>query len=848
MRRVSRGSWWLGLASIFAAASATAAGCGSSGDDASSASGFDASTDGGALSDGGTPGQLGGGSGDAKADGPTNTGPLVISPAAPVVIVTRDVSGGTTVSAPTEVDFTATYGGVKVTPTWSLDRGELGTLLATGAFDASGTIAGVGQVTATYGKDIAAVPLTVKIVATENGGSDAVDGGILDGGPGGYDGVGGKGPGLPVDGNAINAFADASVPPSTIPATTYFPDAGPDSGIATYDAGTAEDFQFLYPYDQTIFPLGMLAPLLQWRSTHASQTVAVHIHLSEDNFSFDGSYAFPPVGTAGFTDDDRSRQPIDASVWRQATYSNGGATDPLEVDVKILTSDGTVYGPITEHLTIAQGVLTGTVYYNSYRTSLNGAQGGVLAIKPGAPAPTLAVPGLKGQCHVCHSVAADGKTLFVQDDNYDYGSSYDLTDGGALIQSYHSATSSDGTTNIGKFTFSGVYPDGTMGMACSGPNPNWHHYAGDSDLFGRADGNKIASTGFDNVIASAATPAFSPDGTKMAFSLWATQSGADAGGITTGSKSLVAMDFSCGADAGSVACTSEGAFSNLRQLFSTTNASEYVAWPSFTPDAKALIFQHTLHPAPAGSVIYTHGDDNTGYPAGGAKAQLRYSDVPETGAATPRLLCALNGLAAGCDVSQVSTLPAHPTFRPQPGKPTNTLFEVYDDTTMNYEPTINPVASGGYYWVVFTSRRRYGNVAAGYPYDGWDGQNPTPTWPITKKLWVAAIDATTGEIDPSHPAFYLPGQELTAGNMRGFWVVDPCEGLGSGCATGEECCSGFCRPDGDGGALVCSNKPSGACSQDLESCTTNADCCDAPSGETCTNGRCAKPAPPAVPR
>ena len=29
--------------------------------------------------------------------------------------------------------------------------------------------------------------------------------------------------------------------------------------------------------------------------------------------------------------------------------------------------------------------------------------------------------------------------------------------------------------------------------------------------------------------------------------------------------------------------------------------------------------------------------------------------------------------------------------------------------------------------------------------------------------------------DASHPAFYLPAQELLAGNARGFWVLDPCQ-------------------------------------------------------------------------
>ncbi|HEX4513706.1 MAG TPA: hypothetical protein VH054_09225, partial [Polyangiaceae bacterium] len=154
---------------------------------------------------------------------------------------------------------------------------------------------------------------------------------------------------------------------------------------------------------------------------------------------------------------------------------------------------------------------------------------------------------------------------------------------------------------------------------------------------------------------------------------------------------------------------------------------------------------------------------------------------------------------------------------------------------LNYEPTMNPIASGGYYWVVFTSRRMYGNVATGDPWSGYTGA------PIPKKLWVAAIDInpTPGK-DPSHPAFYLPGQEINAGNSRGFWVVDPCKANGNSCVTGDECCNGFCR-QGDGGGLVCSNNP-GGCSQQYESCTTDADCCGA-GALTCVNGHCAQKNP-----
>jgi hypothetical protein len=107
------------------------------------------------------------------------------------------------------------------------------------------------------------------------------------------------------------------------------------------------------------------------------------------------------------------------------------------------------------------------------------------------------------------------------------------------------------------------------------------------------------------------------------------------------------------------------------------------------------------------------------------------------------------------------------------------------------------------------------------------------------KLWVAALDigATPGQ-DASHPAFYLDGQELTADNLRGFWVLPACEQTGTSCASGDQCCTGFCR--GSGSKLVCVTKPAG-CSNDYESCTVSSDCCT--SGDACINGRCSGSTP-----
>ncbi|MEO6572392.1 MAG: hypothetical protein ABIP89_01040, partial [Polyangiaceae bacterium] len=150
------------------------------------------------------------------------------------------------------------------------------------------------------------------------------------------------------------------------------------------------------------------------------------------------------------------------------------------------------------------------------------------------------------------------------------------------------------------------------------------------------------------------------------------------------------------------------------------------------------------------------------------------------------------------------------------------------DLSWNYEPTFAPVPSGGYFWVVFTSRRTYGNALVGEK-------------DAVKQLWVAAIDLDPAPgVDPSHPPFLLPGQDTTSLNMRGFWALDPCKGDGMGCASGTECCNGACDGMGADGGLTCK---AGACATEGDRCQVASDCCDAASGATCINHVCAQPVP-----
>jgi hypothetical protein len=143
------------------------------------------------------------------------------------------------------------------------------------------------------------------------------------------------------------------------------------------------------------------------------------------------------------------------------------------------------------------------------------------------------------------------------------------------------------------------------------------------------------------------------------------------------------------------------------------------------------------------------------------------------------------------------------------------------DQNRALEPTFNPIERGGYFWVVVTSMRDYGNRFVGTPNNG------------KKRLWVAAIDKTVGTVDPSHPAFFLEGQEEATTNMRGFWALAACTPTkgGGACNGGFECCSGFC----DQG--VCVDPSALACKGIKDTCTVKEDCCN-PSVVDCIQGKC----------
>ncbi|MGD0526742.1 MAG: Ig-like domain-containing protein [Polyangiaceae bacterium] len=675
------------------------------------------------------------------------SGPLAIAP----TNATLSVPFGT--QTPT-VTFTATAGGVSVPASFTIDLGQIATIGASsGLLTPSGVIGGVAHVQATFGGQSVSTAITVTVTMQQNGAPAGYDAG---GGTGGNGGVGGNGPG-----GQVGASGQAVL-----------------NGTPTADTGLT----WLYPYDKTVWPQGLLAPLLQWGPGAVGNYDAIYIHLSEAGFDYQGYFA--ANGTPF------NNHPILQPAWDALSYSNQGG--PVTVTL-VFSSGGKAYGPLTETWTIAQGTLTGTVYYNSYGTALvtnycaaaswNGGAticfgGATLGIKRGATSPVLVAgqnspPGDDSGCRVCHSVAAQGAQLVTQHgDNYAQSSTYALAP--PITETVM------GPAN-GLFAFPAVSPDGTLLFNNCGPLPGTTP-ASTSALYSIPSGNAVPTTGLPAGLA-ASTPVFSPDGTHLAFG--------DYGGDMV---SLASIDYA----------PATTTFSNKQNL-DTPTGGDVDVFPAFLPTNDAVIYERELSGSPYGATW------------SGSMGQLWWVDLKTHTAAE---LKNVNGEAY---------------------LPTTFGTNHATDWNLQYEPTVNPVVSGGYAWVVFTSRRLYGNVATQDPWLS-DPRNYNPaSAPNTKKLWVAAIDlnATPGT-DPSHPAFYLPAQELMAGNSRGYWVVDPCEQNGTSCLTGDQCCSGYCGPTEAG--LICGAPPAG-CVSLTNKCTQNSDCCGSSTGIQCIDGFCAMPTP-----
>ncbi|MEO6598227.1 MAG: hypothetical protein ABIQ16_00025, partial [Polyangiaceae bacterium] len=107
----------------------------------------------------------------------------------------------------------------------------------------------------------------------------------------------------------------------------------------------------LYPYDNTVFPLGLSSPLMMWDSPNATGDV-YRVHLEQEGYQYDYySVVDAPA---------QVRVPQDA--WDRVTASNTG--DALKLSVSRWdTKTSKAYASASESFTVAAESLRGAIYY-----------------------------------------------------------------------------------------------------------------------------------------------------------------------------------------------------------------------------------------------------------------------------------------------------------------------------------------------------------------------------------------------------------------------------------------------------------------------------------------------------
>jgi hypothetical protein len=209
-----------------------------------------------------------------------------------------------------------------------------------------------------------------------------------------------------------------------------------------------------------------------------------------------------------------------------------------------------------------------------------------------------------------------------------------------------------------------------------------------------------------------------------------------------------------------------------RRIGSAGLPGEGAAQPVFTPRGDALVFAlHTDRPLPAD---FTRSDlaiasfdaatDRFGPPriiAEGSDQACAYPSVLPDGA---NVLFQRGDSARSSDSSGVVRHRGELALVARSGGPVRVLERATAsgtsarDARSAFQPAAPVAPSGKYFFVAFVSWRDYGTRIVHQ---------------FRRQIWVTALDRDLQDGDPSHPAFWLPGQDVASTQMLPGWAAPP---------------------------------------------------------------------------
>ncbi|HVZ31254.1 MAG TPA: hypothetical protein VG963_02455, partial [Polyangiaceae bacterium] len=252
-------------------------------------------------------------------------------------------------------------------------------------------------------------------------------------------------------------------PPIQAGATNFTKDTTGGSGVSAdvidklRQGGTSCSANVLYPYADTVFPAGLTPPTIMW----AGAADAAYLKLAYDRLDT-VSYEFA-VGSSN-----PGELAIPADDWAEVTARSRNT--PLLVT--LTTKSGSTLSTCQWQWRIAQGEMSGSVFYNTYNLPEEDGLGAVMRLTFGEPKaeiylsyPGQGTPGV-GPCVSCHSVSFDGSMLAA--------SQHDYT---PVLQSFSAASYTVSaqpqpavTAQLPEATFGAFTPDGTRMLTMGNPD------------------------------------------------------------------------------------------------------------------------------------------------------------------------------------------------------------------------------------------------------------------------------------------------------------------------------------------------------------------------------------------